>query len=69
VGGYWSIHWHWSITGENAFVEKIFRIVFDGELEIAILESVGNALLKRGHRAVYSADFNHALDLLSRREA
>jgi hypothetical protein len=68
-GWYWSIRWHWSVTGENAFVEKIFRIMLDGELEIAILESVGNALLKRGHQAVYSPNFNRALDLLSWHEA
>ncbi len=66
---YWRIHCYWPVAGKNTFVEKVFRGRLDGELEIAILKSVSNALLKRNNQVVYCPNFHHPLDLFSRHEA
>ena len=43
--------------------------MFDGKLEIAILKSISNALLKRSNQIVHGPYFHHPFDLSSRREA
>src|ERR1017187_4247451 len=58
-----------SIARENAFVQKVFGITLDGELEIDILKSVRNALLKRSNQVVHCPNFHDPFDLPSRREA
>ncbi len=65
----WRLNRYRSIAGENAPVQEVFRVTLNRELEIAILKSVSDSLLKPGHQVIDCPNFHQALDLLSRREA
>ena len=50
-------------------LQEVLRVALDRELEIAILKSVRNTLVKCGHQIVHRPNFHNPLDLSSRYEA